>query len=75
MPRAGYSPVGRHNTVLQRCSVVCALGPNGLDLASGVDKQDLRVEALNLHLLLLAWLKGGQRRQLLDFVFLRHRSG
>lgn len=48
-----------------------ALGPNSLDRAGGVDKEDLCVQALNFHLLLIAWLQI-QRSDAFQLVFLSH---
>lgn len=56
MPGTGKSAVCGQDSVDQRSSVVCALRTDSLDLGAIIKKQDLGVEAFNLHLLLGAWL-------------------
>lgn len=71
MPWTSKLSVGAQDALDERSSIMGALGPNSLDRAGGVDKEDLCVQALNFHLLLIAWLQI-QRSDAFQLVFLSH---
>lgn len=71
VPRASELAICSQHTLDKRCSVVGTPGTGGLDDTSGVQEENLGIETLDLHFLLVTWLEI-QGRDALELVFLSH---